>query len=393
PPSTQLSASPPPPPIYTLSLHDALPICVIAFMRPLRALGPAQRELHRALDHLWIHRLAIDVHRRALVEDHHHIRVKHFLDVHALLGAEEDGAAVGGRLEGHALLGDPALVCQREHLEAARIGEDRPVPAGETVQAAVVGDHLQPRPQVQVEGVAQDDFGAQSAQLVRQHALDRTVGTHRHESGRFYRPTGERQAAAARGPIGGQQLEIHPGHQAGAQLRAAPAGKASGASTSRSPISAPSWAACSSHRSTSTTSPPARRTLPTWCGPRNPTPTSTPRIPPAGSQAIDSGRSSTSPPSARPSARAETRLPRPMKSATKRSAGRRYSACALSHCRMRPRSITPIRSAMANASAWSWVTISTVVPAALSRLRSSPARRWRVSMSRLENGSSSSSRA
>ena len=85
------------------------------------------------------------------------------LDAHALFRAEEHRRAVGRRGEGHALLGDLAAVRQREHLEAAGVGEDRPVPAREAVQAAVRLDHFQARAQVQVEGVAEDDLGAELA--------------------------------------------------------------------------------------------------------------------------------------------------------------------------------------------------------------------------------------
>jgi hypothetical protein len=56
-------------------------------------------------------------------------------------------------------------VRQREHLEAAGIGEDRAVPARETVQAAVRLDDLEARPQVQVEGIAEDDLRAELAVL------------------------------------------------------------------------------------------------------------------------------------------------------------------------------------------------------------------------------------
>jgi hypothetical protein len=54
-------------------------------------------------------------------------------------------------------------VRQRENLEAARVGEDRFVPADELVQAAELLDDLQPRPQKQVEGVAEDDLSADVA--------------------------------------------------------------------------------------------------------------------------------------------------------------------------------------------------------------------------------------
>jgi hypothetical protein len=84
--------------------------------------------------------------------------------VHGFLRTEEHLAAVGRRGEGHARLGDLAPVGQREHLEAAGIGEDRAVPAGEAVQATVRLDDLQAGPQEQVEGVAEDDLRAEVAQ-------------------------------------------------------------------------------------------------------------------------------------------------------------------------------------------------------------------------------------
>ena len=53
-----------------------------------------------------------------------------------------------------------APVREREHLETAGIGEDRPVPAREAVQAAVRLDDLEAGPQVEMERVAEDDVGA-----------------------------------------------------------------------------------------------------------------------------------------------------------------------------------------------------------------------------------------
>ena len=52
---------------------------------------------------------------------------------------------------------------EAEHLEAARIGEDRSVPAHEAVQPAVRGDHVESRPQPQVERVAEHDLRAERA--------------------------------------------------------------------------------------------------------------------------------------------------------------------------------------------------------------------------------------
>src|SRR5690606_16766026 len=77
------------------ALDDAEQRRVVALVGALRAFRPAQRQLHRSLDHARVNGLAVDVHRRALVEDHHDVRAEHFLDAHALLGPEEHGRAVG----------------------------------------------------------------------------------------------------------------------------------------------------------------------------------------------------------------------------------------------------------------------------------------------------------
>src|SRR5690606_13107985 len=194
------------------ALDDAEQGGVVALVGLVRALRPAQRQLHRALHHAYVDRPAVDAHRRALVEDHHDVAAQHLLDVHRLLGAEEHLRAVGGRGEGHAGLGDLAAVGQREHLEAARVGEDRPVPAREAVQAAVRRDHVQPGAQEQVEGVAEDDLRAGVAHLLRQHALDRAVGADGHERRRLDHAAREGQAAAAGGAVGGDEVELHAGH-------------------------------------------------------------------------------------------------------------------------------------------------------------------------------------
>jgi hypothetical protein len=72
---------------------------------------------------------------------------------------------------------------EREHLEAARVGEDRPLPAGEPVQAAGGADDLEARAQVQVVGVAEDDPGVEGRrlELAGGHGLDRALGADRHE--------------------------------------------------------------------------------------------------------------------------------------------------------------------------------------------------------------------
>jgi hypothetical protein len=102
--------------------------------------------------------LTIGVCRRALVEGQRDVRGQGGLDPHRLLRAEEAVRAVEQGLERDTLLGDlhlraarhvaaPSLdlvrdpaVGEREDLEAARVGDDRPFPAHEAVQAAARRD-------------------------------------------------------------------------------------------------------------------------------------------------------------------------------------------------------------------------------------------------------------
>ena len=73
------------------------------------------------------------------------------------------------------------------------------------------------------------------------------------------------------------------------------------------------------------------------------------------------------------------------------SAGARHTS-SISPCwTISPARITASRSATVNASSWSWVTISAVVPSWLRIARRSVASRWRSPVSRADSGSSSSS--
>ena len=64
----------------------------------------------------------------------------------------------------HALLGDFAQLGERPDLEAAGVGQERPPPGGEAVQAAHFADQLVAGPQPEVVGVAEDDLSAQQFQ-------------------------------------------------------------------------------------------------------------------------------------------------------------------------------------------------------------------------------------
>ena len=65
------------------------------------------------------------------------------------------------------------------------------------MQPAEGAQHVQPRPQPQVEGVAEDDLRAHLFERARRDALDRAVGADRHEDRRLDDAVVEREAAAA----------------------------------------------------------------------------------------------------------------------------------------------------------------------------------------------------
>ena len=85
------------------------------------------------------------------------------------------------------LVGD-AAVGEREDLEAARVGDQRPVPAHEPVQAAGARDPLRPGRDEQVVGVAEDQLVAEPGDLVRLEPAHRPLRRERDERRRLDRP-------------------------------------------------------------------------------------------------------------------------------------------------------------------------------------------------------------
>jgi hypothetical protein len=142
--------------------------------------------------------------RRALVERHHDVRIERALDFHRPLGGQQQPVAVDRRRELDAVLAHLAQRAEAEDLEAAGIRQDRPLPAGESMQAAVRRDDVGARAQPQMECVAEDDLRADVVELGGRHRLDGAVRTHRHEHGRLDDAVGERQACAPRSACAGE---------------------------------------------------------------------------------------------------------------------------------------------------------------------------------------------
>ena len=148
----------------------------------------------------------------ALVEGHADVRAEGDLHVDGVFGSEEVAAAVQMRAEAHALIRHLAQLAQTEDLKAAGVGQQRPRPAHKPVQPAHAPYGLVSGPQVEVIGVAQDNFGAQRFQNVLRDGLNRAGGAHRHEDRRLDRAVRQmhlRPPPARRGGCRYVEVESH----------------------------------------------------------------------------------------------------------------------------------------------------------------------------------------
>ena len=119
-------------------------------------------------------------------------------------------------------LGHLGQVGQAHHLIAARIGEDRAIPAHEAMQPAEPRDALGAGAQHQMIGVAEDDVGAAGTHIGRLHRLDRRRRADRHE-GRGADIAARRMDDAGAGlSVTGEELELKVFHRSGISRQASP---------------------------------------------------------------------------------------------------------------------------------------------------------------------------
>ncbi len=133
----------------------------------------------------------------ALVEGHGDVGAEGDLDVHGVLGGEEVAAAVEMRAEAHAFVADLAQGAEAEDLKASGVSEHGAGPADEAVQSAHAADGFVAGAQVEVIGVAEDDFGAQGFEDVLGNGLDGAGGADGHEDGGFDGLMGQHDLGAA----------------------------------------------------------------------------------------------------------------------------------------------------------------------------------------------------
>ena len=178
--------------------------------------------LHRAL-----RVLARDVKRGALVEHERDVGAEGGLDRHRALRREEPLAAVHVGAKANALLVDredragtvahrtpPPLdlvghapVPHGEDLEPTRVGDDRPLPAHEPVQAAHLGDQLGTRGEQQVKRIPENQLVAERGDVAGLERLDRALGRQWHERRRAHLAVGQVQRAATGAGIGIASLD------------------------------------------------------------------------------------------------------------------------------------------------------------------------------------------
>ena len=85
------------------------------------------------------------------------------------------------RAERHALFSHFAQLVQAENLEAAGIGQDRPRPRHEPMQAAHLADGFHSRTQVEVIGIAEKNLNPELFENILRHAFDGRNGAHGHK--------------------------------------------------------------------------------------------------------------------------------------------------------------------------------------------------------------------
>jgi hypothetical protein len=95
------------------------------------------------------------------VEDHHDVRSEGDLNIDGRFGSEQVLVAVQVRAKDDAGFGDFAQRAQAEDLETAGIGKDRPGPAHEFVEAAKSPDGFVAGPEIQMIGIAEEDFSVE----------------------------------------------------------------------------------------------------------------------------------------------------------------------------------------------------------------------------------------
>jgi hypothetical protein len=132
------------------------------------------------------------------VEHHHDVGPDGSLHLDGPLRRQDMHALVDVAAEGRTGLADGPLGRQREDLVAARVGQDRPAPAHEAVDAAHPAKQLDAGAEHEVVRVGEDDLDADPGQIRRVEPGDGRARAHRHEHGSVDPPVPRRERTAPR---------------------------------------------------------------------------------------------------------------------------------------------------------------------------------------------------
>ena len=145
---------------------------------------------------------------RALVETHNNICAESDLDVDGVLGGEEVRAAVQMRAELDAVVGNFAERTEGEDLKAAGVSEERARPTHEFMKAAHAANGFVAGAEIEMVGVAEDDFCAEGFERVLRDGFDGALRADGHEDwGLDGLMRQKKTAASATGGGLGEELE------------------------------------------------------------------------------------------------------------------------------------------------------------------------------------------
>jgi len=122
--------------------------------------------------------------RDEMIKDHHDVRAEKRLDVHNVLGRQEQLRAVQVGGEGHPIAADLGQRFQAVNLETAAVGQNGLGPGDEGMQPAHRPDGFGSGAEEQVVGITEDQVGSEGRDLVMGQALDRALAGDGGESRR-----------------------------------------------------------------------------------------------------------------------------------------------------------------------------------------------------------------
>ena len=115
-----------------------------------------------------------------VIQSHHDVRPDAILKANGIFRPDEDLRLVVGRLKLDPFFADFAQFAERDHLKAAGICEDVPVPAHELMQSSDVSQELPAWLGAQMIGIRQHDPAIQVLHLLASDALHDSLRPHWH---------------------------------------------------------------------------------------------------------------------------------------------------------------------------------------------------------------------